>query len=276
MGVVLDVWSVLGGVGSKIQHYPDSILCNLSTALPHLWSMKSKNKKTNRWQISPLLQKLKSPAEKIGFTTLGILLALWINNLDENRKKREIEQKTLLEIKAGLQQDRKDLKETIQGYDYRVYNAATLLQYLGQTQIPRDSLASRISELIGYSFLLANTAAYETLKSRGLETITNDTLRLGITTLYDVEYEAIQTSEMHLSEVYNNMLLPYLMQNMRLGANEVSPAELQKILQDRPFQQIVWQVRFLNEATMDRYTSALKVLETQLAQIEKELNSGRF
>lgn len=267
---------MLGGVGSKIQHYPDSILCNLSTALPHLWSMKSKNKKTNKWQISPLLQKLKSPAEKIGFTTLGILLALWINNLDENRKKREIEQKTLLEIKAGLQQDRKDLKETIQGYDYRVYNAATLLQYLSQTQIPRDSLASRISELIGYSFLLANTAAYETLKSRGLETITNDTLRLGITTLYDVEYEAIQTSEMHLSEVYNNMLLPYLMQNMRLGANEVSPAELQKILQDRPFQQIVWQVRFLNEATMDRYTSALKVLETQLAQIEKELNSGRF
>ncbi|MBL7808262.1 MAG: hypothetical protein JNN28_10620 [Saprospiraceae bacterium] len=224
----------------------------------------------------PLLKKLRSPAEKISFTTLSILLALWINNLDENRKKREIEQKTLLEIKAGLMQDRKDLKETIQGYDYRVYNAVTLLQYLGQTQIPRDSLANRISELIGYSFLLANTAAYETLKSRGLETITNDSLRLGITTLYDVEYEAIQTSEMHLSEVYNNMLLPYLVHNMPLGASEVSFSELQKILQNRPFQQMIWQIRFLNEATMERYTSALQVLETQLAQIEKELNSGRF
>ncbi|HLP95760.1 MAG TPA: hypothetical protein VK168_17070 [Saprospiraceae bacterium] len=238
--------------------------------------MKSKSKKTTQWQIVPLLKKLRSPAEKIGFTTLGILLALWINNLDEKRKKREIEQKTLLEIKAGLMQDRKDLQETIQGYDYRVYNTTALFQYLSQTQIPRDSLAYRITNLVGYSFLLANTAAYETLKSRGLETITNDSLRLGITTLYDVEYEAIQTSEMHLSEVYNNMLLPYLVQNMPLGVSEVSPVELQKILKDRPFQQMLWQIRSLNESTMGRYTSALQGLETQLSQIEKELNSGRF
>jgi hypothetical protein len=238
--------------------------------------MKSKMKKSPPWQVWTQLKKLKSPAEKIGFTTLGILLALWINNLDEQRKKRVIEQKTLHEIKVGLLQDRKDLLETINGYNYRVYTIATLLDYLGRTQIPRDSLARRVTDLVGYSFLLANTAAYETLKSRGLETITNDSLRLGITKLYDVEYEAILTSESHLNEVYNGMLLPYLVHHLPLGSTELTPAEVQKILQDRPFQQMLWQVRMLNQSTLDHYKVALRALENQLAQIETELNRGRF
>ncbi|MDX1910791.1 MAG: hypothetical protein SFV22_04860, partial [Saprospiraceae bacterium] len=112
------------------------------------------------------LKKIVPAAEKIGFTTLGILLALWINNWDESRKKREIEKETLLEIKAGLEQDRLDLKETIFGYESRVENVTRLFNYLERPTPPPDSLATAMSQLIGFSFLLANTAAYETLKSR--------------------------------------------------------------------------------------------------------------
>ncbi|HAD11790.1 MAG TPA: hypothetical protein DCF33_05055 [Saprospirales bacterium] len=42
------------------------------------------------------------------------------------------------------------------------------------------------------------------------------------------------------------------------------------------FQQMLWQVRFLNESYMRRYTSTLQMLDPQLSQIETELNSGRF
>ena len=238
--------------------------------------MKNKNAKTPDWVRAFSFKKILPGIEKIGFTTLGILLALWVNNCDEGRKKQEIEQKTLFEIQAGLEQDRRDLQETIGGYDYRVWNIETIFDLLGRDSLPQDSLTMRVNDLIGYSFLLANTAAYETLKSRGLETVTNDSLRLAITTLYDVDYEAIQTAEKHLNETHNHLLLPYLISHIKLGVNRFSTEEVRKIKADQPFQQILWQIKFLNQATLDRYQNTLKSLEKLLRDIDSELNNGRF
>jgi hypothetical protein len=229
-----------------------------------------------QWFRSLPTQTILPAAEKIGYTTLGILLALWVNNCDEGRKKLEIEQRTLLEIRAGLMQDQKDLQETINGYQFRVENIQNIFSFLSRDSIPADSLSTAISSLNGYSYLLANTAAYETLKSRGLETITKDSLRLSIATLYDVEYEAIQTSERHLDEIFNNLLLPHLMHNIRLGKERFLPSEIEAIRKDRPFQQILWQVMSMNSNTKERYISALGSLQQLLTEIEKELNSGRF
>ena len=238
--------------------------------------MKNKNAKTPDWVRAFSFKKILPGIEKIGFTTLGILLALWVNNCDEGRKKQEVEQKTLFEIQAGLEQDRRDLQETIGGYDYRVWNIETIFDLLGRDSLPQDSLTMRVNDLIGYSFLLANTAAYETLKSRGLETVTNDSLRLAITTLYDVDYEAIQTAEKHLNETHNHLLLPYLISHIKLGVNRFSTEEVRKIKADQPFQQILWQIKFLNQATLDRYQNTLKSLEKLLRDIDSELNNGRF
>jgi hypothetical protein len=244
------------------------------TTKQHLWRMKSK-RPGRKWPTFKI-KKILPAAEKIGYTTLGILLALWINNCDEGRKKREIERKTLLEIRAGLEQDRRDLRETVSGYEYRVQNAEQIFDYLRREQPPADSLANRVGNLISFSYLLANTAAYETLKSRGLETITNDSLRLGIATLYDVEYEAIQASERHLDEINNGLFMPYLTTHIHLGTARFSEAEVEKMQRDRSFQQMLWQVKFLNQAVLERYQQALASLEKNLRDLEAELNRRRF
>jgi hypothetical protein len=244
--------------------------------LPHLWPMKMKKSGKNRWPETLSRGKIITAAEKIGFTTIGILLALWINNWDESRKKRAIEKETLLEIKAGLEQDRRDLEETIFGYSSRVENVENIFKYLGRDAIPPDSIAWAMSDLIGYSFLLANTAGYETLKSRGLETITNDSIRLAISTLYDVDYEAIQVSEKFLGELHTGLVMPYLLTHLRLGVQEYSDQEIKSLVADRPFQQMLWQVGLFNNTVKKRYEHALKNLENLMAKIELELNSGRF
>jgi hypothetical protein len=238
--------------------------------------MKSKVRKTPSWRTAISLKKIMPALGKIGFTTLGILLALWVNNCNDDHKKRNTERETLLEIRAGLEQDRADVAETIRGYQFRVHNIETIFDYLRRDSPPADSLAACISNLTGYSFLLANTAAYETLKSRGLETVSNDSLRLGISTLYDVDYEAIQTSEKNLSELYYSLLLPHLVHHQTLGADKLTAAEMAEIKADRPFKQILWQVKFINQETLARYFEANKSLETLLSEIERELKSRRF
>jgi len=215
-------------------------------------------------------------AEKIGYTSLGILLALWVNKCDERWKNLEIEQKTLLEIRAGLEQDRSDLQETQEGYQFRVENVGSIFTFLGRDTVPADSLSTAISRLNGYSFLLTNTAAYETLKSRGLEIIQNDSLRLEIATLYDVHYESIQTAERYLDDYFNGLFLPYLITHLRLGVDRLSPVEIEKIQQDRPFLQMLWQSRQMNQNARIGYQNALIALDKLLREIEVELNSGRF
>lgn len=229
-----------------------------------------------QWLKGLRLSGLLPAFEKIGYTTLGILLALWVNNCDEGRKKRDIEQKTMKELYAGMEQDRKDVEESITGYEYRLWNIDAIFDFLGRDTIPLDSLSRRVNDLIGFSYLLANTAAYETLKSRGLETITTDSLRLGIATLYDVDYEAIQTTEKYLNDLNNQLLIPHIVSNLRLGADQFTPQEVTKIKEDRYFQQVIWQLKFFNQAALVRYQHSLKNLKSLMREIEMELNSGRF
>ncbi|MBK6993599.1 MAG: hypothetical protein IPH31_01240 [Lewinellaceae bacterium] len=58
--------------------------------------MKNKNAKTPDWVRAFSFKKILPGIEKIGFTTLGILLALWVNNYDEGRKNMKSNKKPSL------------------------------------------------------------------------------------------------------------------------------------------------------------------------------------
>lgn len=51
---------------------------------------------------------------------LGITMAIWFNNWNENLKSRKIEIKSLIEIKNAIQQDLFDIEENIFRFDKRV------------------------------------------------------------------------------------------------------------------------------------------------------------
>lgn len=137
----------------------------------------------------------KSAAEKIGFTVAGILIALWINRCDEGLKRRNLEEKSLKELYSALNSDHKDIKETLEQVEIDIYAVTRVQQFLKKEVPPFDSLRYFIPHAFAYSFHLANTAAYETLKSRGLDLISNDSLRLKITELYDVTYDYQKKSD---------------------------------------------------------------------------------
>ncbi len=225
-------------------------------------------------KIANILKKSIDPATKIGYTTIGILIAFWINNWDDSRKKQEIEHKTLMEIRSGLLQDKKDLLETIEGYQYRVIQMRYFFELLGRKTIPPDSMATCVSSLNGFSFQLANTAAYETLKSRGLETITNDSLRLMITTLYELDYQMIVQNEHYLSQFQNTIFMPHLMNEVHLGAKTLTATEIKKLKADRPFHRKVWEVKRQNEFIQEHYIRALQKVESLMTEINKEIKIG--
>lgn len=129
---------------------------------------------------------------EIILVVIGILIALQVNNWNENRKKAAYELTMLREIDRALTNDstlianlfepRMELKEKA---------IDSLIAMQGRNVMPEDAefmeLYSQMSINFNYRF---NQGPYETLKSNGLDIISNDQLRSEITGLYEVTFPA--------------------------------------------------------------------------------------
>lgn len=120
---------------------------------------------------------------------LAVSFAFILDRWNDERKNSIAENKILEEIYNGLERDSLDI-----AYDEQYYKIAFRgIEYFndlidGQT-IESDSLAVFYFFFARESIVVQNKSGYESLKSRGLETIKNDSLRRKIINLYEVTYE---------------------------------------------------------------------------------------
>ena len=135
---------------------------------------------------------------------LGISIALWFNNINEERKERDLEHQLLAELKLCLQQDLEDCINNHGVHEEGAENIDEVLELLLETQIPENAGRS-FRSVVRWSFLVSNISTYESLKSIGFQIISNDTLRSAISTLYNVDYKHIYEIEGH----HNKLIQKY-------------------------------------------------------------------
>ncbi len=139
---------------------------------------------------------------------IGVSLAFALNKWNEDNKIIHSENKTLIEIKNGLKSDLVDLKGNMLGHQngieginyFRKYFFTTVNQVENE-KIDSDSLNKAYMLLFRDFIAIQNTSAYESLKSKGFEIISNDSLRLAIINLYDFNYSIIQKLEEQYAEM---------------------------------------------------------------------------
>lgn len=140
---------------------------------------------------------------------IGILIALQINNWNENNKSEKLERKYLNEIKQNLTFDLKDIQFNINFNESRLMSNEIILQYLNREISYSDSLKFHFGNLIFSTRTLPNMSTYESLKSRGVELIKNDSLRKKITTLYSFSYPNVMDFEKQDDHSFQyDMLVP--------------------------------------------------------------------
>lgn len=209
--------------------------------------------------------------EKIGFTMIGLWLALALNNWNDGLKKRQDEKSMLLQLETALEQDIRDIEETISGYQYRVDGSKVVLKNLHAESVVTDSLKAALQSLNGYSFLSANKGAYETLKSRGLDLISNDSLRLRIASLYEVNYLITERSEAFFQKIFSDQVVPYLYNNMRWTPGGLLPIDWAKTRNDNYFEQLVNGVYYNNENILRLYKDLRSTVKALSEDIQVEL-----
>ena len=141
---------------------------------------------------------------EIILVVIGILIALQINNWNENRKNRSYEVKMLSEIKQALQQDLIYFEDMIEVYD-GLHETSNYFMELSKQNIQyHDSLLGKVFDLnngVSYHF---NPGPYEALKSSGIDKISNDSIQNKLTELYDFELPKLGDNVNHITRNHQN------------------------------------------------------------------------
>ena len=132
---------------------------------------------------------------------VAVISAFALNNWNDNRRDEQAAVKILTEIANGLEKDLDDLKINIGGHKEGINACAYWRKILYDQPVDLDSLSRYYLGVTRDFFSAQNNSGYETLKSRGLELIDNDTLRFAIISLYEYDYEALKTMEENYFEM---------------------------------------------------------------------------
>ena len=126
----------------------------------------------------------------------SILIALAINDWNDERKERITEIKILKELRSSLQADLTDLEGNANRVASFQHHTQCITDFISLKRPFEDSLTHKLNIIChNYSFFISNRASFESLKAKGLDIISNDSLRLGIITLYEYTYKLIERSE---------------------------------------------------------------------------------
>jgi hypothetical protein len=125
---------------------------------------------------------------EIVLVVVGILIALSINNWNEDRKQNLTEMEVLNDLIIGLDTDKGTLDYTIKRHNWAIESCNIILKSLSEDKNYNDSLAYHFARVHNYTNFYSNKGAYESLKTIGFEIISNKRLRNEIINLYEKWY----------------------------------------------------------------------------------------
>ena len=156
---------------------------------------------------------LKYAFGEIVLVVIGILIALQLNNMNENRKNNVFEKEILTQIQENLKNDELALEEIVTNFSIAVKSSEKILNS-EVSQKTKDSINIWLGRIIQFDRFQPLTNAYEVLKSNGLDKISNKNLRFLLGRYYDDEASHMIKSTNDIEIAFNNHWVPILFEEM--------------------------------------------------------------
>ncbi|WP_135076151.1 DUF6090 family protein [Algoriphagus kandeliae] len=218
---------------------------------------------------------------EIVLVVIGILIALSINNWNDQKKARDFEVKMLGELQSTLKADLNYIENHLLGNRNQAELDAIdyFSDLLKKVNRDTDSLRYHWSRLAyGQNFRM-NLGPYESLKSMGVEKISNDSLRYQIVRFYDFIFprnrDLIQTAQDRVER--DDDRLAQLMDDMtyELVDDEViidRPNPDPSIIYDPLFLEVLRNAERRTSWTIQHTNAVIEELNFLLRKINDELN----
>ena len=155
---------------------------------------------------------------EIVLVVIGILIALQINNWNENRKDNLKEIGNLKSLKSELIVSLEELKSDCNST--KIFHESTLniQSYLQKKPLLTDSMYKDFFLSYQFANFFPKTSTYETLKSGHLDLIQSDPLRILITDIYEAGYKRI-LAKVNTRRNASKVLFPYYQDHFRVISN---------------------------------------------------------
>ena len=146
---------------------------------------------------------------EIVLVVIGILIALGINNWNEERKNSVFEKEILVQISENLKKDRQNLNTIIANARRAVECSEKILAHERGTPAP-DSLRYWLGSIVQFDRFQPLTNAYEVLKSKGLDLVSNKELRFLMGTYYDDNAYIMSNANEDLKQTFVDDWIPIM------------------------------------------------------------------
>ncbi len=177
---------------------------------------------------------------EVVLVVFGILIAFQIDNWNENRNLRKLENVLLIDIRDNLIASRTNLASNISYNRTTLYNYEKILSHIEEDLPYSNSLDSAFSYIGYWSEPNFTYTAYETIKSLGLDIIQNDSLKIAITEMYE-QFFPFLIDELKAEWVlHQSLALPFIVQNIRyITADVARPNNFNDLKTNDEFQNLM-------------------------------------
>jgi len=221
---------------------------------------------------------IKYTTGEILLVVIGILIALSINNWNEQQKLNRYERKMLNEIHASLQGDYERCQVALEQLNALSNANDSIIRFI-KTELTEVTTVVNYFDITSLNMQIEfQTSAYESLKSKGLDIISNDSLRIDLSNLYDFEYPRIMADFSNYNIHLRNEWRPFMLNNFQFkvesNSNQITryPIDLDKLISDPKMENILILNRFLANTQANNLQYVMNELKTIADRIENFLN----
>lgn len=212
---------------------------------------------------------------EIVLLVIGIMIAVQINNWNEVKQQKQLELQTLKEIRGSIETNLAEMERLSAAHSAQVEHFKDLVTHMEQDLPYHDSLETKMAAIFGWYTPLFDFAPYETLKTRGVELISNDTVKRNIIAVYEkVIYRITDGLEKFESGNSTAVVLPYFSKHFEMYST--SPAKVrandyERIKKDPEYRNILQLLIGIRSFGVNLSTASAQGLETVVQLLNKEI-----
>ena len=210
-------------------------------------------------KLSSLLKNgLPAALLEVALIFLGITLAIGLDNWNEERKERSEELALLVELKSNLEENLGLLSGNISYNKSTIASYTSLLSSMGGRESHSDDLSSDFVMLDHWGSPYLTSSAYETLKSRGLDLISDRALRQQIVKLFEVVYVRLANDHDRAEWInYQVSTVPLMLKHFEENSDgTVVPIDYESLLDDKGFRVAVKRTLMLRQSGIGKFERA--------------------
>ena len=215
---------------------------------------------------------------EIFLVVVGILIALQINNWNEEQHQAKLERRILMEIDSNLSEDMIDVKDEIESFETILQVDSVLVNHFLSKLPFHESIGAYLHIAAISPHLSPNQSGYKLLESKGIYLISDDSLRMLVTNLYERNYPYYITYAAERFQMLELLIQPYWSQYFYLEMHDQwpfskrIPVDYDQLLADGRLVPLI-QINSFHASVMLRRSNDLKKeIETVKQNIQAYLN----